>query len=438
MSLDRFRAHCNWEMSDQPLRNGVSMSNRGTPSIDRIWFMDYARYWLVLIVLLFHSVVSQIGIRGKGFIFDPRPLGIADILWFVGYTFQMPLLFFISGFVVIPSLQPKGFWRFARVKIYRLIVPGFIVLLLLNPVRRYIVHYSTSFTLGVPQMSFFEYWPVFFRNANWFQIGSPGTFEFELMHLWYVTLLFAFVIVTALAVGVIRLFSASTTAVTDVPASRRSVAAALILTSVIAWAATLIWMCWVRSLTWIMLASFLLIDLCSLGIHASYFCLGIVAYKRQWFSRPGILGPTWIWIVPTILLTYGAGVLFYRSIGNPELLDNYSYMAGFWALRTLACLGWFGLLFSVWSSYCNRRSKLQDHFASLSYRVYLMHMVIVTLVQVLILRLPGLNPWVVLLGTAFLSLTLTYLLALALTKPAKIYAKWTRVGGSSGNRLPYS
>jgi fucose 4-O-acetylase-like acetyltransferase len=118
--------------------NNTSESKERNP--DRVWFMDYARWWLVLIVFLFHSTYSQTAFSEGQTVSDPRKLPVANVFVLACYMFQMPLLFFISGFFALPSLRPRGFWRFCLAKVYRLIIPAFVVLLLLNPIRRYLFH----------------------------------------------------------------------------------------------------------------------------------------------------------------------------------------------------------------------------------------------------------------------------------------------------------
>ena len=94
------------------------------PSEQRVWFLDNMRYVLVLIVVVFHCILSQVGFFTDAIAVDPRPLTIAAWICFFCYAFQMPLLFFIAGYFAVPSLDSKGISDFIRSKLLRLLIPG--------------------------------------------------------------------------------------------------------------------------------------------------------------------------------------------------------------------------------------------------------------------------------------------------------------------------
>ncbi|MHB8900138.1 MAG: hypothetical protein ACYC6Y_15420 [Thermoguttaceae bacterium] len=113
----------------------------------------------------------------------------------------------------------------------------------------------------------------------------------------------------------------------------------------------------------------------------------------------------------------------------------------YWSVRTVNGLCTLFLMLSVATRYFNRPSRIQQHFAALSYRIYLLHMAVVFLVQFMFWNLPGLPTAAVLMGTIVVSLAASYAIAVALNGPAAWYAAWIRgraVGITADGRPPFS
>jgi glucans biosynthesis protein C len=400
------------------------MSGLRSSESNRVWCLDYARYWLVAIMVVFHCVISQMQYPVWPVV-DPRPTSVAK--WFVFWadTFQMPLLFFIAGYFAIRSLCPRGVLGFLRAKFFRLLVPAALVLVLLNPVHRYLYHYTRSFGEGIEPMSYLAYWKEFFCHANWYQYGDMVTFEFSLAHLWFVTLLFLFFVVTAVVAGWRQRFAVTQGPLLAQQASERPIWPAVCFAVFAQWAAAAVLLVWVKLFDWVMIASTILFELPAVALHLCFFSLGIVAYRRQWFSRPAALGsPLW-WLAACVPLTVVKLALDEWSFADITFLDSYPLSLTYWSVKTICCTCYLFLMLSFAVRYCNRPSRIQRHFASISYRVYLVHLVIVFLVQFAFWNLPGASAGEVLIGTVASTLILSYLAAIGLGPLAAWYAAWT-------------
>jgi glucans biosynthesis protein C len=407
------------------------MSALKSSESDRVWCLDYARYWLVAIMVVFHCLISQMEYPVWPVV-DPRPTAVAKWCVFWADIFQMPLLFFIAGYFTIPSLRPRGVLGFLRAKFFRLLVPAALVLVLLNPVHRYLYHYTRSFQEGIGPMSYFAYWKEFFCHANWCEYGDMVTFEFSLAHLWFVTLLFLFFVVTAVSVGWRQRFAGTRSELQAQEASERPILPTVCLAVFAQWAAGAILLFWVKLFDWVMIASTILFELPAVTLHVCFFTLGIVAYRRRWLSRPMALGsPLW-WLVACVPLTVVKLALDDWSVADVAFLDSYPLSLAYWSVKTICCTCYLFLMLSFAVRYCNQPSRIQWHFASISYRVYLVHLVVVFLVQFAFWNFPGASAGVVLIGTAALTLILTYLAAISLSPLAVWYAAWT--GGRRESR----
>src|SRR5258706_389906 len=123
----------------------------------RIGPLDRARTFIILLVLLHHSVINYTWF-GHG---DPmRWLGF-DLVVLFNDSFFMALMFFISGLFVRESLMRKGSAIFLRDRAWRLGVPFLISVFVLMPIA---------------------YYPTFLRYH------LPGTTDFNFLHFWWRTL----------------------------------------------------------------------------------------------------------------------------------------------------------------------------------------------------------------------------------------------------------
>ena len=123
----------------------------------RIVPLDRARTFVILLVLLHHSVINYTWF-GHG---DPmRWLGF-DLVVLFNDSFFMALMFFISGLFVRDSLARKGWAIFLRDRAWRLGVPFLISIFVLMPIA---------------------YYPTFLRYH------LPGTTDFNFLHFWGHTL----------------------------------------------------------------------------------------------------------------------------------------------------------------------------------------------------------------------------------------------------------
>jgi surface polysaccharide O-acyltransferase-like enzyme len=123
----------------------------------RIVAFDRARTFIILLVLLHHSVINYTWF-GHG---DPsRWLGF-DLVVLFNDSFFMALMFLVSGLFVRDSLVRKGWAIFLRDRAWRLGVPFLISVFVLMPVA---------------------YYPTFLRYH------LPGTTDFSFLHFWWHTL----------------------------------------------------------------------------------------------------------------------------------------------------------------------------------------------------------------------------------------------------------
>src|SRR5260370_35884435 len=132
-------------------------NNQGTRAKARIVALDRARTFIMLLVLIHHSVVNytHFGTGDK-----MRWLGF-DLVVLFNDSFFMACMFLISGLFVHGSLTRRGAANFLGNRAWRLGVPFLISIFVLMPVA---------------------YYPTFLRYH------LPGTTDFNFLHFWWHTL----------------------------------------------------------------------------------------------------------------------------------------------------------------------------------------------------------------------------------------------------------
>jgi len=157
------------------------MSQRNLP-------LDYLKTTVIVLVVAFHSVIaycvfSPVGVLPfdtEHFLGNPGP--VLDSVRWSGFdyffriidTCMMPLMFFVSGLFVWPSLKRKGSQAFVRDRVVRLGVPYAVAVVLLMPLAFFPSFLMTGSDLGAA--SFIAH---YYSIAEW--PASPAWFIWVLL-----------------------------------------------------------------------------------------------------------------------------------------------------------------------------------------------------------------------------------------------------------------
>src|SRR4030043_307067 len=111
---------------------------------NRVIFLDNLRYFSVLCVVLLHSGLAYFPVMTWWVVVDANTNIIAGwlVVFFDGFT--MPLLFYISGYFAILTIQKQEITSFLKGKLKRLGVPWLICILFIIPASHLIYHYSQN------------------------------------------------------------------------------------------------------------------------------------------------------------------------------------------------------------------------------------------------------------------------------------------------------
>ena len=372
---------------------------------DRLLFFDNVRSLAVLLVVLFHAGISYSHVVPWWYVVDSSRSLLFDVFTAILAVFMMPVLFFVSGYFALPSLQRKGPADFLKSKFKRLGIPWLFGVFFLVPIMPYVRHYTRSMDNGETAMSYWRFWVMSMRSSGWFRYKPVNLMEdrFYPGYFWFISLLLCFFVVLCLLyVARKKWLGGSVHSAKAEAVSSRSILARLLLFGCIS-SAGFLTVGWLSSFeSWVIIANVLMFQPANLVLYVCYFSLGIYAFSRRWFANGHGLGRLTMWGPVCFLLSIGYLIVVQKAFAGPtrELAIAFAFSHSF------LCLAFVVVLISLARQYWNRPSVLGQRLASNSYTIYLVHLPIVVAFQLLLAgwRGPALGKFtIVALGSVLLS-----------------------------------
>jgi len=142
-----------------------------TNNLNHIFFLDYFRTFLVILVVLLHAAMAYIvNANNLWFFMDSQRNIIFDVYVFLFDKTVMPMFFFISGYFALSSILKSNIISFLKRKFVRLGIPLIIGIFIVNPFPIYISNlYNNRISTN-----FIDYW------FNDYLKNIPFT-----LHLWF-------------------------------------------------------------------------------------------------------------------------------------------------------------------------------------------------------------------------------------------------------------
>ncbi|WP_061490313.1 acyltransferase family protein [Acetobacter malorum] len=272
----------------------TSMKNRNNQAIGAL------RLFLTLAVVMHHSVLAycvfghfdhQHYLLSTTPVIDSERWRGFDLLVRWNDTYFMALMFFISGFFVLPSLQRKGASRYLKDRLLRLGLPFTVCVTVIMPVA-----YYPSILEAGRHISFSSFWYGYFGRFHW--PGGPAWF------LWYLLLLDVLCVLTLV---VLPLLPKRLAAVPDFMNRRPLFAACIVM--IAAFVAYLPFAHVFGPERWLSLGPFF-IQGSRVGLYALFFGLGCAAgaagILHPLFQRDGALARHWWLSLSLGALSFGA------------------------------------------------------------------------------------------------------------------------------------
>jgi fucose 4-O-acetylase-like acetyltransferase len=346
----------------------------------RLYCLDNLRTFMIFLVVLVHAgtVYESSGLMGPYWLVDdPSTSDLPGLINLLLDIFIMPTIFFISGYLTPTALARKGPAGFIRSKLRRLMLPWAVAVLTLMPAFKVIFLLSR----GLPQQD----WTTYFHFSN----GG-----LSMSWLWFLPVLFGFDMLYV-ALARLRLPTARLPlgwAVAGVIALSFGWAVALGELGLIGWTKTLIADFQNERLLPYLLV-FLLGSLCArrrlLEDGRRSTALYVAVNATAWI-------PTCAYMVLLLNFFLRPGSFIVSAAADGLLL---------WLSFDLAMLALLYCWVATFARFANHSGRLARMLSSLSYGVYIVHMIPLGLIALALLHtgLPALVKYPILAVTSWIA-----------------------------------
>jgi len=328
----------------------------------RLYYLDNLRVALTVLVIAHHVGQAYGPTGGYWPIQEAARAAILAPFFTVNRSFFMSLFFMISGYLVVMSCDSKEPWAFLKGRLLRLGIPVAVFGLLMVPLQLFV------FSPGSP-------WPGFDVGHLWF-----------LEHLLIFSACYALwrIVRPAPSLNPASRLPATCGQVAGSPAPLPGYFTILGLALALA-VVTAVVRIWFPIDRWITILGFIRTAFADVPRDLTFFILGAVAYRRQWFERfPGSTGRVWLGVgVLAAVLMYAYQMGLYRVL--PLRGDAWGIAYPIWEM--LLCCGMCIGLLVLFRDHLNTESPLSRALGRSQYAAYIFHVPVVLLFQLAVVSL---------------------------------------------------
>jgi glucan biosynthesis protein C len=342
----------------------------------RIVAFDYLRSFIVVLVVLHHSVLAycRFGHFDRAhYLWSSAPVVDAskwvglDLIVLFNDSYFMPLMFLLSGLFVWPSLTRKGSLLYGRDRLLRLGLPFAVAVVTVIPLA-----YYPSFRLTGATIGFGEFWTAMIVRGPW--PAGPA---------WFVAVLLAFDLAAAAIHAVVPPVGLRGSS-GDIPSPWQCFGI-LVVVSAVAYLPLLMVFGQAR---WFTFGPFA-IQASRIGLYGVYFLAGILAGRHGLARFSAALGKAspWQWPLFAGLLYLGFVALQIARLSGRLSLAPQEWLWLYCVYSVLFCAAANVAWFAIVLRYVRRPTRFGDSLAANAYGIYLVHYAAVVWLQYALLDL---------------------------------------------------
>ena len=234
----------------------------------RLHYLDNLRAIVIILVIVLHAAITYMA--------DPPTWWyVVDADRSVAFTLLvllidvplMPILFFVAGYLAVPSLQRRGPRGFIREKVVRLAIPWVLGVVFLAPLETYMNYVSRGVPTGYLAFWTRDFWgPMFQQSVYWF-LG--------VLFVEFLVLVYAYV------------FPARSTLQAAIPRSQRPRARFFVAFIALTAGGSILFSPSLGLDDWRSLSFLLVVQPARIAFYVGYFALGIIAERQGWLGETG-------------------------------------------------------------------------------------------------------------------------------------------------------
>jgi glucan biosynthesis protein C len=350
----RDRVHTHTQMMEVQQMKPMAKSPKPQGATERLHFLDNLKTFIIFLVVFFHSAYAYARYLSKDwYVVDTQQSVFFDIFIMVVFAFIMPVMFFVAGYMGIASLARKSQVDFWRDKLRRIIAPWAAGALIVAPAIAYAAHASRG-----DYPSYLSYWAHYFFSQDYQIRGQVHFYFLCVLALYYVVLWAAYRIYPSLSAR----------------SARRPSTLFLILFGLATGILCYVGLLFVDEGRWVKIAIF---DVPGAKFipFMCYFFLGVLAYRRKWFTPSGYDPRLWPWL----LMSFVCFVIF-GALLNPQLRTGPIGMMAYSLFQFLFCLAAVFTLFAIFQKHLNYTNRLLTNLSASSYGTYFIHYLVIVVV----------------------------------------------------------
>ncbi len=359
----------------------------------RITFLDNLRYLMIVLLVLFHTANAYTNITSWWYVWDYS----TDAAFLTAYlilfdAFAMATLFFIAGYFSLVSIRRYGAFVFVRNKLIHLGIPCLIGVLFLAPVCSYIGYYKHL--NGQQLLGYGQFWVNWVGAAAGFQTGFryyTDLNKFGQAAYWFISLLLFFsMIFSILFVLKDKVPFAARVRKDEMQTGKKKLLVMLLVVCLCVFTYYInLHISYPTQDPWAIILSVLQFQVFQLPVYAIYFGLGVYACSGNWFTRDNHFpGRPVFWAAVCAALSVAYLVILVRLLSDMQN-TGLQMMAG--VAGNFLTAAYLIVFMSLAPRYWNRPNKINESLAANSYNIYLIHLPIVVVLQLLLTHLPGID-----------------------------------------------
>jgi len=359
------------------------------PSIDsRIHYIDNIRSIIIVLVVLFHAILPYVYVTPWWYVNDPPPIPYSFLFVVLLAATMMPILFFVAGLLARPSYDRKGARLFMSGKVKRLIFPFLLCTIFFSPIMPFIRQSLRAADSGVGPAGFWPFWISYITSGTKLH-SSPVMAGEDLIvnQYWFLMLLFVFFAGFCLYSWMRdRKQRQHTERIAEESRSRTAWLVPIAVFCLVLGSTYALASLFIGGTAWVTLGSLWQIQPAKIPIYLGFFLAGIFIERRN--LMPDILGIArpLAWFAAAVLFTAAYFTAVAKTVGVQEASLTLVITSQILRIFLLASvLLW---LLTLFHSRINKTTTSWSELSANSYNIYLIHMVVTVVFQMMVMTLP--------------------------------------------------
>ena len=230
--------------------------------------------------------------------------------------------------------------------------------------------------------NYFNYWIGSLMSFQDARVGPLASGQPNNMHFWYISLLLYVYILVGVIYKITEIFHGKESINSP---NREMTLPDLLWFGLLTLAADFVFLIYVPDANWVIVPNVIQFNINQLPILILYFGFGLYARHKGWYTKDHLPLKLHSWISISIILSFVyflIGQEFFANIAVSSTLSPI-YLFGISLVRSFLLLAYLMTAMALAGKYFFKKHTVLNELANVSYEIYLVHMFIVVILQML-------------------------------------------------------